>query len=369
LGIKYLLTILYGERMIKEKRITPYFKRKLESIEVKIPKKISELLMEMAKTGFQGRKLGEVVDVWEEMLKDDVVIFFGYAGSMSTTGQWKIINWLIEKRFIDVIVSTGANISEDILEAMGGTYWQGHSLVDDADLARYKIDRFYDIFADELEYEQMESLIADFMTKLRPNYNYSSAEFLYLFGKYLSENNIKSIIATAYEKRVPVFSPAIVDSAYGVAYIVNRRRSRGEFSILIDQMKDFEQLVEIKRKFKNSGVIYIGGGVPKDFIQLSAIASSITEDGRYGPPSPHKYAIQITTDAPHWGGLSGCTFEEAISWGKESKEGRNVQCYCDATIALPIVVHALAERVKERVTCPDLSWVFNGLKQTGLEIS
>jgi len=354
--------LLRGEReMIREKRITPYFKRKLEPIEVKAQKKISELLIEMSKTGFQGRKLGEVVDVWEEMLRDDVVIFFGYAGSMSTTGQWKIINWLIENRFIDVLVSTGANISEDILEAMGGTYWQGHSLIDDEELAKYKIDRFYDVFADELEYEQMENLIADFMIGLKPDYSYSSAEFLHLFGKYLLSINVKSIVATAYKNNVPVFCPAIVDSAYGVAYILNRRRSHGKFNVFIDQMKDFEQIVEIKRRSKSTGVIYIGGGVPKDFIQLTAIASSITEDGKYGKPSPHKYAIQITTDAPHWGGLSGCTFEEAISWGKESKEGRNVQCYCDATIALPIVVHALAERVDRRVNAPDLSWMFKDL--------
>lgn len=348
--------------MIVERRSTPFFKKKLKAIEVKVPKKISDLLSEMSRTGFQGRKLGEVVEVWEEMLKDDVVIFFGYAGSMSTTGQWRIVNWLIENRFIDVIVSTGANISEDILEAMGGTYWQGHHLVDDEELAEYKIDRFYDVFADEMEYRRMENLIADFMMKLKPNRKYSSAEFLHLFGKHLSSLKIKSIVAAAYESGVPVFCPAIVDSAYGIAYLVNRIKSHGKFDVTIDQMKDFEQLVEIKRKAKNTGVIYIGGGVPKDFIQLTAIGSSITGDGEYGEPRPHKYAIQITTDAPHWGGLSGCTFEEAISWGKESREGRNIQCYCDATIALPIVVHALAERVDKRERTPDLSWLFAELE-------
>ncbi|MEM1550894.1 MAG: deoxyhypusine synthase [Candidatus Bathyarchaeia archaeon] len=346
-----------------KKRTTPYFVRRLKPIEVKVPKKISELLLEMSGTGFQGRKLGEVIEVWEEMLRDEVTIFFGYAGSMSTTGQWKIVNWLVEKRFIDVIVSTGANISEDILEAMGGTYWQGHYLVDDEDLARYKIDRFYDVFADEYEYEEMETLIADFMTTLKTDYKYSSAEFLYLFGKYLSELGIKSIVAKAYKNNVPVFCPAIVDSAYGIAYIVNRRRSGGKFNIIIDQMRDFEQLVEIKRRSKDTGVIYVGGGVPKDFIQLTAIGASITEGGEYGTPLPHKYAIQITTDSPHWGGLSGCTFEEAVSWGKESKQGRNVQCYCDATIALPIISHALAERVSKRGRTPDLSWIFLEIRQ------
>jgi deoxyhypusine synthase len=208
----------------------------------------------------------------------------------------------------------------------------------------------------------MESLIADFMMELKPNYKYSSAEFIYLFGKYLSDLGVKSIVATAYENNVPVFCPAIVDSAYGVAYIVNRRKSGGRFDITIDQMKDFEQLVKIKSMAKETGVIYVGGGVPKDFIQLTAIGGSITDDGKYGKPLPHKYAIQITTDSPQWGGLSGCTFEEAISWGKEHKEGRNVQCYCDATIALPIVVHALAEKVSERRNTPDLSWLFENLR-------
>ncbi|MEM3641797.1 MAG: deoxyhypusine synthase [Candidatus Bathyarchaeia archaeon] len=347
--------------MIREKRQTPFFKKKLEPIEIKVPKKISELLSEMAKTGFQGRKLGEVVEVWEEMLKDDVVIFFGYAGSMSTTGQWKIVNWLIEKHFIDVVVSTGANISEDILEAMGGTYWQGHYMVDDYALLANKIDRFYDVFADELEYRQMESLIANFMKKLKLDRKYSSAEFLYLFGKELSQLGIKSIVAKAYENKVPVFCPAIVDSGYGIEYLLNRKLE-GSFDITIDQMKDFEQLVDIKSKAVNSGVIYIGGGVPKDFIQLTTVGRSLTESRKYERVYPHKYAIQITTDAPHWGGLSGCTFEEAISWGKEAKEGRNVQCYCDATIALPIVVHALAERIDKREKVPDLSWLFKGLE-------
>ncbi|MEM3578995.1 MAG: deoxyhypusine synthase [Candidatus Bathyarchaeia archaeon] len=344
-----------------EKRQTPFFKKKLEPIEVKTPKKISELLAEMAKTGFQGRKLGEIVEVWEEMLKDDVVIFFGFTGSMSTTGQWKIVNWLIEHRFIDVIVSTGANISEDILEAMGGTYWQGHHLVDDNQLLQYKIDRFYDVFADELEYRQMESLIANFMKKLNPSRKYSSADFLHLFGKELSQMGIKSIVAAAYENKVPVFCPAIVDSGYGIAYLLNRK-TECNFDITIDQMRDFEQLVDIKAKAApESGVIYIGGGVPKDFIQLTTVGRSLTESRKYERVYPHKYAIQITTDAPHWGGLSGCTFEEAISWGKEAKEGRNVQCYCDATIALPIVVHALAEKTDKRARVPDLSWMFKNL--------
>ena len=109
----------------------PYFKKKLEPIKVK-QKSISQLLSEMSKTAYQGRKLGEAVDVWEKMLKEkDLTIAMGFAGSMSTAGQWTIINWLIENRFIDVLVSTGANVSEDIVDAMGLGYWQGSHMVDE----------------------------------------------------------------------------------------------------------------------------------------------------------------------------------------------------------------------------------------------
>ncbi|MBO3769218.1 MAG: deoxyhypusine synthase [Thermoproteota archaeon] len=330
-----------------------YLRKRLESIEVEKGKSISKLLSEMAKTGFQGRRLGEVFQVWEEMLRDnDVTIFMGFAGSMSTTGQWKIIRWLIENRFIDVLVSTGANISEDILEAMGFSYWQGSHLVDDRELYKLRIDRFYDVYADEMEYRKMESLIAEFTETLDPDYAYSSREYLHLFGKFLNEKGVNSIIAAAYRSGVPVFSPGLVDSGYGIANIILRYKKNKR--IIVDQMKDFEEIVKIGAESKKTGVIYIGGGVPKDFIQLVAVALEFVK----GKDQPHEYAIQITTDSPQWGGLSGATFEEAVSWGKESPSGKNVICYCDATIALPIVVHALAERIEKRANPPDFSLLF-----------
>ncbi|MEM1575637.1 MAG: deoxyhypusine synthase family protein, partial [Nitrososphaerota archaeon] len=163
-----------------------FLKKKVKAIEVKNPKSISQLLSEMSQTGFQGRKLGEVVEVWEEMLKDpDVTIFMGYAGSMSTSGQWKIINWLIENRFIDILVPTGANISEDIVEAMGYNYWQGSHLVDDKELLKAGINRYYDIFGKEEDYMKMTELIAEFyISSLEENKPYSSREILFLFGKW-----------------------------------------------------------------------------------------------------------------------------------------------------------------------------------------
>lgn len=339
-----------------------YLKEKVKAIEIKKGRSIPQLLKEMADTGFQGRKLAEVAQTWEKMVKDkDVTIILGYAGSLSTTGQWKLICWLIKNRFIDVLISTGANISEDIVEAMGYSYWKGSHLVNDRELLRENINRYYDVFGKESDYMQMTELIADFILTLKENRPYSSRELLYLFGQWLANKKINSIVTYAAKYGVPIFCPAIVDSPYGDGGLI--AKSKG-FNLVLDNMKDYIEFMSLGEKIKDSAVIYIGGGVPKDFIQLLAVTSDLLYPGREIPGRkakfwrtedkgkefkesyyPHKYAIQITTDAPQWGGLSGCTFDEAISWGKIDEKGNFIQCYCDATIALPIICQALAEEI------------------------
>ncbi len=344
----------------------------VEAIGIEAPRTVSELLCLMGKTGFQGRSLAKVVDVYAKMIEaPDTAIMFGYSGSLSTAGQWRIVNWLIEMGFIDVLVPTGANISEDIVEAMGRCYWQGSPNVDDEELFREGYNRYYDVYGRERDYLEMTEIIAEFILTLEEGYNYSSREFLHLFGKWLlKEKNIRSIAAVAAENNVPVFCPAIADSPYGDAALI--AKSKG-FSLTIDAIKDYVEFMSLAKKVKDTAVVYIGGGVPKDFIQLLAVTSELLYEDRIIPNReksgtnarkgvesleryyPHRYAIQITTDSPQWGGLSGCTFDEAISWGKEDPNGDLVQCYCDATIALPIVAHALAERIKGKRKRIDLS--------------
>ena len=350
-----------------------YFNKKLEPIHVK-EKTVSQLLAEMSRTAYQGRKLGEAVDVWENMVKEkSLTIVMGYSGSLSTAGQWTIINWLIENRFIDVLVSTGANVSEDIVDAMGLGYWQGSHLVNDEALLKADVNRYYDVFGKETDYRKMEELVTEFVLTLKTDFPYSSAEFFNLLGMFLSEKKIPAISATAYENKVPIFSPAMVDSAYGETFLMAKNQGH---RVILDSVKEFDQFVSIGTKTKDVGVVYIGGGVPKDLTQLIAISvSPQTNDqgvpGRDGHLRkglqeyyyPHKYAIQITTDAPQWGGLSGCTLEEAISWGKiNSQTGTRAVCYCDATIALPLIAHALNERVKTKRIAPDMSWLFNAIR-------
>jgi deoxyhypusine synthase len=332
-----------------------FLTKPVKTIEVRKNKSISSLLREMSQTGFQGKKLGEVAEIWTEMLKQNgLTIFMGITGSLSTTGQWKIIRWLIDNRYIDVLVSTGANISEDILEALGYHYYQGTQLADDELLLKLKIDRFYDVYADEMEYRELENTIRKFASGLDPEKTYSTREFLYLFGEFLSKRHIRSIVASAYERKVPIYSPGLIDSGYGVALSL-LKREEGTL-IRLDQTKDMEELAQIADKSRKTAVVYLGGGVPKDTIQLSAVIKSLSKGGT--EPTPHDYAIQITADSPQWGGLSGCTLEEAVSWGKIAPRSRKTVLYSDITLALPLVVHAIDERVEKRNHVPDLSWVF-----------
>ena len=343
--------------------------RPVKTIDVGDNKSISKLLSEMSQTGFQGKKLGEIVNIWKEMVKDeDITIIMGYTGSLSTTGQWKIINWLIENRYIDVLVPTGANISEDIVEAMGFNYYQGDHNIKDIELRHSDYNRYYDVYGSEQEYMAMIKLIAEFYNNLDSSNSYTTIDLLYRFGLWLYEKGVKSIVAIAAKNKVPIYCPAIVDSPYGDAAMLSKNNGK---TISIDAIADNNLFMSLAEKVKETAVIYIGGGVPKDVIQLLGVSSPLMYNnlaipGRRGFKHettgehyyPHKYAIQITTDSPQWGGLSGCTFNEAISWGKIADNGRFAQCYCDATIALPLVTHALAENIELKRDGQDFSWMF-----------
>jgi deoxyhypusine synthase len=326
-------------------------------IELRKGKSLVEILTDMQNTGFQGKNLATAYSIIKKMIEeDDITIILGYSGSLSTTGQWKLVNWFIENNFVDIIVPTGANISEDIIEAMGYNYYQCPQKYDDTKLFREGFNRYYNILGKEDNYLEMTELIAEFILTLDSNYCYSSREFLYQFGIWLKDKKIESIVTKAALNNVPIFCPAIVDSPYGDAALI--AKSKG-FNLTIDNVKDYTEFMSLAESVKDTGVIYIGGGVPKDFIQLFSVAADLLYEDRKIPNRktpkirkgtnetyyPHKYAVQITTDSPQWGGLSGCTFSEAISWGKESNNGNFIQCFCDATIALPIIAHALNDSI------------------------
>lgn len=303
---------------------------------------VSEITRAMTGTGFQGRKLGESVEAWYNMLnEDEITIMMGLSGAMVPAGMRGIISHLICFRMIDCLVSTGANIFHDIHESLNKKHYVGTHLADDEILFSEGVDRIYDVFAVEEEFREADRLIADFGASLDRNKSYSSREFVSLLGERVKEigGRDDSIIVSAYEHGVPIFIPALTDSSIGIGLVYARRAGH---QVMVDQIKDADEITRIVEQSTGTGVIYIGGGVPKNFIQQTEVIASLLGNDVGG----HDYAIQFTTDAPHWGGLSGCTFDEAVSWGKISGAAKKVQVFVDATIALPIVAHALNEKME-----------------------
>ncbi len=311
-------------------------------IKVSPDKKISVLFDEMLLTGFQGRKIAEVVEVWSKMLNDrEIIIWFGLAGAMVPAGMKNIISFLIKKRMLDAIVTTGANIFHDLFESMGGKHFVGSHLANDVELRRFRIDRMYDVYGSENDFYKLDNWITnEFCSLLKDDYQYSSREILHILGKMISEKKraTESILSTAYLNGIPIFSPTLCDSSLGFSIMIANRKMK--INIILDSLKDIEESSRITEKARKCGVIYIGGGVPKNFIQQTAVIASY----QTGNDMSHEYAIQITTDMPMWGGLSGCTLEEGQSWGKIKNKAEKTMCYVDATIALPFIVHAMSER-------------------------
>jgi len=306
--------------------------------EVKAGRSVADCLGRMEAISFQGRSLGAALRAWREMLKDETTIIMGLSGAMVPAGMRSIMAYLIEHRLVDCLVSTGANLFHDCHETMGRFHFKGDAGFDDITLLEHHIDKIYDTFASEDEFRQTDAFLAKFASGLDLSRAYTTREFLHLLGKKLGESSsMQGILTSAAKAGIPLYCPAIGDSSIGIALATLPHQHGGRF--MFDVIGDVEELTDIVVKSKKTGVIYIGGGTPKNFIQQTEVTASIL--GR--DVSGHSYAIQIIVDAPYWGGLSGCTFEEAQSWGKIAVTARKVTLYCDATIALPLLATALAE--------------------------
>lgn len=358
----------------------PYKKTKRQPFDpANLPKDFYADVASWKNSAFQARALGEVADVWERMISSGKMLnFLGYAGSLSSAGYWPAITWLIQNRFIDVLVSTGANITEDIYEAMQHDYWKvDPHFCDDEDLLKHRMDRFYDHAADEIDYRRMEKLIVDFLidlnNRLPERTVFPTWKLLHEFGVWLKEKGVMSILAHAAEQNVPVFAPALVDSGFGEAYVwaFGGLVPQNERKLIIEQFWDAEDIFRLAewglQEGREKSVGVIGGGVPKDFAQLVAVSQALVrpgdvnqiEGGDQDTVYPYKYSFQITTDSPQWGGLSGCgVVTEPISWGKEASGGINAQVFCDATIALRVILQSFQEKNLRRNDPPDLSWFF-----------
>ncbi len=313
----------------------------------------AEMVGRMADTAFQARNLGLAARIWDAALKDEATIFFGLAGAMVPAGMRPLLVYLIENRLVDVIVSTGANLYHDVYESLGFLHGQGDPDGDDIRLGQLRVVRFFDVLAPEHEFSRGERFCTEFAMTLEDDRPYTTREYFHLFGKALSAVATEDGILTAAAKHgVPIYCPALGDSVHGLALAEARLRGK---RLWFDVTADVLELVHLSITANKTAVIYVGGGTPKNFIQQSGAACYLFDRD----PPGHSYGIQITMDSPQWGGLSGCTFEEAQSWRKIAPDARFVTVNVEATVALPLIVSALAEGSRDAIKArqrPELDW-------------
>ena len=307
---------------------------------------VPALLSRMQTSAFQGRKLGEAFDGWRRMIDGGGLICLGLAGSLASAGLAPLVAWLVDRRYVDLVVSTSANATEDLLEERGVPFYQvDPDHVDDAELWRKGFYRFYDHVVSAVEYDRMEDFLGGFFEHLAatwPAPTITGARFMHELGRWLDGQGLgRSLAATCFRAGVPLFVPAAPDGPISEGYRIARAKGP-----VVDFYRDYEVALRIMGRWmapeRGTGAIFLGGGVPKDFIQITA--TSVCAIRGAVEPTPHLAAIQITTDSTVFGGLGGASVAtECISWGKESPSGNNVMVFADVTIALPVICQGLLE--------------------------
>ncbi len=320
------------------------FKHPVQHYDVAKVRSVSEALEAFNTTSFQSRNLGRCYKIWLKMLNDPErpIIFFGLSGAMIAGGMRRIIRDLIAFHAIDVLVSTGANLSHDLYESLGGRHYMAHGHIDDPTLRKMRIDRVYDTYADDVTFTKADEFVENFADSLQPG-SYSSRELFQMMGERIRDDY--GILATAAKERLPIFCPALADSSIGMALTVyrNEKLKKNAPPAVYDALMDNIEIMDLKRQFPKSGVIFIGGGTPKNYIQQVVPMAEIS--GWAVPP--HSYAMQVTTDDPKFGGLSGCELPESQSWGKLDPNAEQCTVHLDATIGLPLLFTGIMEHYEE----------------------
>jgi deoxyhypusine synthase len=294
------------------------------------------LVEAMSKMAFSARDLARASEIYDRMLADkDCAVVLCLAGSLFSAGLKKVVFDLVSNNMVDAIVSTGANIvDQDFFESPGFKHYKGKKWVDDKATRALRIDRIYDTFIDEDELGACDNTISEIISSLKPK-PYSSRELIEEMGKYLATGkNCKvkdSIVLACYKKSVPIFVPAFSDCSAGFGLLHHQWHNPDEH-VSVDSAKDFLELVRVKLAAKDSGLLMIGGGVPKNFAQdVTVGAEMLGLETRM-----HKYAIQITVADERDGALSGSTLREACSWGKVDTAYEQM-VYSEATLAFPLL--------------------------------
>ena len=294
-----------------------------------------KIIDSMKRMSFTSRDTAKAAEIYNEMIKDqNCSIFLTIAGSTSAAGCMNLYSDLVKYNMVDAIVATGASIIDmDFFEALGFKHYQGNQFQDDRILRENYIDRIYDTYIDEEDLQICDKTICEIANKLPPK-PYTSREFIKELGKYLKKNEKKkgSLIEVAYDQNVPIFCPAFTDSSAGFGLVIHQEKNPSKH-ITIDSVREFRELTEIKLKSKSSGLLMIGGGVPKNFVQDTVVCAELL--GK--KVDMHKYAIQITVADTRDGACSSSTLKEASSWGKVDTS-KEQMVFAEATSVLPLIV-------------------------------
>jgi deoxyhypusine synthase len=293
---------------------------------------VNDLADEMKKAGVLGAgKIGEAAELVTEMFADpDYTVFLTIAGALVPAGMRKIIRDLVDKEYVNVIVSTGANMVHDMVEALGYRHDIGTFAAEDKKLKDKDVGRIGDIYIEQKAFRHLEKWMYKILENIpeEKRSHMAVAELLSIIGKQIEDP--ESILAMASERNVPIICPAFVDSIAGFHLWVFGQDKK----LRIDPLLDTSTIMDKVYEAKKVGIIILGGGVPKHF----ALFANTFREGV-------DLAVQITMDRPEPGGLSGASLEEAISWGKIKPEGKGVTVICDATIAFPLIIAAALEKI------------------------
>ncbi|MFB6102377.1 MAG: deoxyhypusine synthase [Haloplanus sp.] len=304
---------------------------------------VGDLATEYGKAGIGAAELGRAVDVYAEMLdRDDVTNFFGLAGAMVPGGMRQVVTDLIRDGHIDALVTTGANLTHDAIEAIGGKHHHGrtaeagHEREHDERLRDEGVDRIYNVYLPQEHFTLFESHLRD---EVFPAFDgpVAISEFTRELGRANGAANQgvdedAGIAAAAYDHDVPVFVPAIQDSVLGIQAWMHSQVS----GFTLDALADLTNITDVAFDAEKAGATVVGGGVPKNFVLQTMLTV----------PEAYDYGIQLTTDPASTGGLSGATLDEARSWGKLETSAKNVTVRGDATITLPLLVAAARDRIE-----------------------
>jgi len=315
---------------------------------------VDALVRAMGHTAFGGRRLGEAADVLEAMVRDATCFrVVTLSGAMTIAKQGLVLCEMIDRGWAHAIVSTGALMTHGLVEGAGLTHFKHRPDMDDSELYAKGYNRVYDTIELEKSLYDTEELLQRALGATRPGETLSSARICELLGAELDRSvEGRAILKSAHRRGVPIYVPAFTDSELGLDLAIwNRARERdGKPRFAFDPFLDLEDFTRRVIDHERIGIFTIGGGVPRNWAQqvapyLEILGARLLLEV---PMHRYRYGVRICPEPEHWGGLSGCSYSEGVSWGKfvpEAEGGRFAEVYADATIAWPLVVRAVMERL------------------------